>query len=61
MLMKQHQQSTPCTAAEAIEHRVEATVDLEEEVEATVGLVEEVSKKTYFSTKCTISQIRPNH
>ena len=38
MLMKQHQHP-----AEAIEHQVEATVDLEEEVEATVGLVEEVS------------------
>ena len=38
ILMKQHQHP-----AEAIEHRVEATVDLEEEVEATVGLVEEVS------------------
>ena len=39
MLMKQHQHP-----AEAIQHRVEATVDLEEEVEdtATVGLVEEV-------------------
>ena len=37
MLMKQHQHP-----AEAIEHRVEAIVDLEDKVEATVGLVEEV-------------------
>ena len=42
MLMKQHQHP-----AEAIEHRVEATVDLEEEVEASVGLVEEVSKRHF--------------